>query len=142
MHYSFSHHTHKHDIDLLRDPPLLALIEFIPLIVCKPFYLTYPFVNNKAASSGSQGTMRLGSTLNAGVTTPYGRSPCRKLDTELAAIMNYSDDILNNDDVYDDIVKTNLKSTGLTKDDYKESARKRLFDSKSAHGPLDYDDVM
>ena len=47
-----------------------------------------------------------------------------------------------NEDVYDDIVKTNLKSTGLTDDDYKEGARKRLFDSKSAHGPLDYDDVM
>ena len=56
--------------------------------------------------------------------------------------MDYSDDILNRDDIYNNIVKTNLKSTGLTKDDYKESARKCLFDSKSAHGPLDYDDVM
>ena len=45
MHYSFSHHTHKHDIDLLRDLPPLAPIEFIPLLFCKPLQLTYPFVN-------------------------------------------------------------------------------------------------
>ena len=104
--------------------------------------LTQRELNNEAASSGSPGTMGLGSTGNVGVTTPYGRSPCRNLDIELAGIMNYSDAILNNDDVNDKEDGRNLKSTGVTEDDYKEGERRSLFHSKDTHDPNDYDSVI
>ena len=64
------------------------------------------------------------------------------LTIDLAGMMDLPDDITNNEDVCNNIVKKELKSTGLTDRDHKEGASRRLFDSKSAHGPLDDDAMM
>ena len=63
------------------------------------------------------------------------------LTIDLAGMTDLPADITNNED-FNNIVKKELKSTGLTDRDHKEGASRRLFDSKSAHGPLDDDAMM